>query len=665
MIKYLTLFVVLYFSSTVILYGQDPYLDSLKNSAENNSIDSNRVKAYIALSEEGEIIDIPKYVNPCLEICQKNKKNKLSKQELSFYNKAIASCYNNFGFYYDYQFGDWNRAIQYYLKAIKMHVEEKDEFGEAVVLLNIGYIYLNQNQFDLALSYSLKGVEKHRRVKNVLGEGIGLNNIGFIYKRMKNYDKANEYFLKSLTLKKRTNEYASIANTFINIGAVFLEYGKIDSAIVYYNKSLNLFEKIGNKKGIANVCANLAKLYFDIGKVELANKFGIKSLKLSEELGIPKSIKGASEIMYKIYKSKHQNVLALKMHELFIKMKDSLSNTESRESLNKEHVKYEYSIKEANLKAEQEKRDLINKAEIEHQKNVRNSFLIGFILLGLLVVIVIRSYLQKRKSNVELSLKNDEIIHQNHLIEEKQKEIIDSINYASRIQNAMLTSEEYIQSYLGDNYFIFFQPKDIVSGDFYWAVNHGGYFYMAVSDCTGHGVPGAFMSLLNISFLNEHVIEKNIIETNEVFFEQRKQIVKALNSNDGMDSVLSRFDFNAMKLSFTAANNPLWLVRENELIVYKPDKMPVGNYIDNEKEFSVTEIDLLKGDVIYTFSDGYADQFGGPNGKKFKYKQFQELLLSIHQLPMDEQSNVLKETMKHWIGNEEQIDDILVVGIRV
>jgi serine phosphatase RsbU (regulator of sigma subunit)/TPR repeat protein len=638
-------------------------IDSLLKVAQSNSNDTNRVKAYIQLSEIGEIIDIPSYVEPCLKICERNKNR--SPKLKSFYQKAIASCYNNLGFFYDYQYGDWKKAIEYYLKALKLHQIEKDDFGEAAVLLNIGYIYLNQEQYDLAIKYSVLGVEKHRKVNNIIGEGIGLNNIGFIYKKMKEYDKANDYFLQSIKLKMATNEQSSVANTYINIGSVFLEKEVPDSAIVYYNKSLAIFEELKNKKGISNVCSSLANLYFNIGQIEIANRYGERSLKLAEELGIPLRIKGASEIMYKVYKHKNRNDLALKMYETFITMKDSISNEESRASLNKEHVKYEYSIKEANLKSEQEKKDLINRAEINHQKNIRNSFLGGIILLGLLIVFVIRSYLLKKKSNVELANKNEEISHKNHLIEEKQKEIIDSINYAYRIQKAMLTSDEYIQSYLGDNYFIFFQPKDIVSGDFYWAVNHGGYFFIATSDCTGHGVPGAFMSLLNISFLNEIVIERNVLATNEVFFEQRQQIVKALNSNDGMDSVLTRYDFANYKLSFTAANNPLWLIRNDEVISYKPDKMPVGNYIDNEKAFSVTEVDLEKGDVIYTFSDGYADQFGGPNGKKFKYKQFQELLLEIHQKPMMEQKDILSRTMKDWIGEEEQIDDILVIGIRI
>ena len=257
------------------------------------------------------------------------------------------------------------------------------------------------------------------------------------------------------------------------------------------------------------------------------------------------------------------------------------------------------------------------------------------------------------------------------VIEEKQKEILDSIHYAKRIQQAMLTSEGYFDEYLKAEYFIYYQPKDIVSGDFYWATFQHNQFYIATADCTGHGVPGAFMSLLNINFLNENVIERGIQNPAKILNEQRKEIIKALNpkgnenSRDGMDCVLCAFDLENHILNFSSANNPVWIIRDNRIIEYKGDKMPVGKYDDNAKDFTSQSIEIQKGDIIYTFTDGYADQFGGEKGKKFKYKQLQAILLANNQMTMAEQQKLLSKTMSEWMGNHEQLDDILVIGVRI
>lgn len=227
-------------------------------------------------------------------------------------------------------------------------------------------------------------------------------------------------------------------------------------------------------------------------------------------------------------------------------------------------------------------------------------------------------------------------------------------------------------------FFILYKPKDIVSGDFYYALSHKHQgskkeiFYMSAADCTGHGVPGALMSMMAVSKLNESIIEKNLIAPNEILDNVRKGIIASLNpegseeeSKDGMDCVLCAFDFEDMKLDFAAANNPLWLVRDGKVTEYAPDKMPVGKSPKENEPYTLKSIDLVKGDIIYIFTDGYADQFGGEKGKKFKYKQLQELLISNSHLPMPEQKQILANTIEKWMGNLEQVDDILVIGIKI
>ena len=275
------------------------------------------------------------------------------------------------------------------------------------------------------------------------------------------------------------------------------------------------------------------------------------------------------------------------------------------------------------------------------------------------------SFIEKQKVEIE---------KQKEIIEDKNREVIESITYARRIQRAMVTSSYYINKHLKD-YFILFKPKDIVSGDFYWVYNdpnNKGTVYVVTADCTGHGVPGGFMSMMGINLLKAIIQGRNILNTKDIINTLRSEIISNLNpegaieeAKDGMDMVISKFDFENMKLEFSAANNGLYLLRNNKLTEYKGEKMPVGKGEEHFKDFSSQTIDLQKGDIIYTFTDGYADQFGGPKGKKFKYKQLEQLLLNNSNLAMDNQKSILNQTIDQWRGEQEQVDDILLIGVRI
>ncbi|MFI5150967.1 MAG: two-component regulator propeller domain-containing protein, partial [Bacteroidia bacterium] len=305
----------------------------------------------------------------------------------------------------------------------------------------------------------------------------------------------------------------------------------------------------------------------------------------------------------------------------------------------------------------------LGKKEAERQKDIADSQRV--------IAEELRVVAEKQKNEVE---------EKRVIIEEKQKEILDSIHYARRIQQALLTSESYFNKHLPDEHFLLFKPKDIVSGDFYWALHTPpapgkdgrGLFFVATADCTGHGVPGAFMSMLNISFLNEIVMQRGTGNPAEVLNLVRAEIIHALNpegseeeARDGMDAVLCCYDFDAMSLHFAGANNAIWLWRKGVLTHYKGDKMPVGKYHDETKSFTLHTIPLEKGDIVYSTTDGYPDQFGGPRGKKFKYKHLEEVILSYSRLPMKEQHKRLSEVFEDWKGKLEQIDDVTIIGIRI
>ncbi|MES2141110.1 MAG: SpoIIE family protein phosphatase [Bacteroidota bacterium] len=322
----------------------------------------------------------------------------------------------------------------------------------------------------------------------------------------------------------------------------------------------------------------------------------------------------------------------------------------------------------------------------------------NFIFTSTLIFLGVRQF---KTENINF---NREINFQRLELKEKNKDITDSIHYAQRIQNALMASTNLLNKNLPE-YFLLYKPKDIVSGDFFWAEQTNSGFLLAACDCTGHGVPGAFMSLLNITKLNEIAREKKLHSPDLILNHLREDIIKVLNpegteeGKDGMDAVVCSFNFNTLKLEFACANNPLWIIRkipsniqkgdaslsdgilyetelENNsdsiggfdrptLIEFKPDKMPVGMYSGEKTDFRLNSFDLQKGDNVYLFTDGYADQFGGPKGKKFKYAQLKDLLLSIHHLPMKEQQAILQQKMESWKGNLEQVDDILIIGVRV
>jgi len=279
-------------------------------------------------------------------------------------------------------------------------------------------------------------------------------------------------------------------------------------------------------------------------------------------------------------------------------------------------------------------------------------------------------YLGIMRFKTENSQFTDEIKLQRKLLEEKNKDITDSIQYAKRIQKALMASDTLLNKNLPEH-FVLYKPKAIVSGDFYWGEKIDNKFLLATCDCTGHGVPGAFMSLLGVSFLNEITKEKNITQPDLVFNSLRANIINALNpewteeeGKDGMDAVLCNFDFQKMEMELACANNPLWILRNNQWLIFKSDKFPIG--MQGEiKPFTLQKLQLQKDDLIYTFTDGYADQFGGEKGKKFKYKNIQQLLLNNSSKSMSEQKKIMDDTIEKWKGNLEQVDDILIIGIRI
>ncbi len=617
---------------------------------------------------------------------------------------GLSTAYLNIGFLFRHQ-GNTNMALEYYHKALKIQIEIGDKRGVATSYNNIGFVLSGQNEMISAIENYEKALPNYIAIDDKEGIAVCYVNLAFAYKEIGDpYCKGSkeecfrsgvlksiDYLNKASKIQTDLDDKKGLANSINMLGGIYENIGdpscklgkaecdKINNqlALDYYLKALQLRKEVGSKTGLSMSYNTLAEHYLKTNEIDKALQNGLLSLSVSKEVGSPEKISLAALVLKKIYEKKGDFKESLKMYELHILMKDSISNDETKRNALKKGFQAEYETQHA-------KDSLINVAKIEQekfksdlavsqQKTYTYFGLFGFALMLLIALVSFRAFKNKQKANVIITQQKIFSEEQRLIIEEKQKEVLDSIHYASRIQRAMLTSSDYIEQHLQAEYFIFYQPKDIVSGDFYWAAEHEGKFYMATADCTGHGVPGAFMSLLNISFLNENLIERNILSPDKILNEQRKEIVKALNpkgnenSKDGMDCVLCAFDLNTDKpsLEFAAANNPLWLVRNGEMLKFSADKMPVGKYEESAGDFKLNKIELQKNDIVYTFTDGYADQFGGPKGKKFMYKQLEETILSNAHLAMAEQHKVLMDKINDWKGNTEQIDDILVVGIRI
>jgi len=655
------------------------------NDERGEAISLNNLgSSYYSIGENENALD---YFIQSLTMQQKNKDK-----------SAMAYTLNNIGGVYDNQ-GDVSKALEYYLQSLKIDEELKDNQSIVHALNNIGAVYDNQGELTKALEYYTKSLKIREELKDSKGIANSYNNIANILKKQKKYKTALQYYEQASKLQEKISDKNNLALTLKNIGNVYLTIGDpsceekeeeckkkgAEKAINYFSRALELAKENESKLGMAYSLNGLADAYFFKNQTQEALQYGLKSFEIAKGLGYPENIKVAANTLKNIYQKLNNHAKAYEMLTLYISMKDSIENDKLRKESKSQEYKYQYEKRESQLKFEQDKRNAIAAESKRKQQITLTAVIFVLIIVVVFSVFMYNRYkltqqqkliIEKQKEEVDhqriLAEQRQQLAeHQKEIIEEKNKEITDSITYASRIQRAILTSDEYIKTHLPTDYFIYYLPKDIVSGDYYWATYHKETFYLITADCTGHGVPGAFMSLLNMSFLQEVIVEKSILQPAEILNEQRRRIIKALNptgtenSKDGMDCVLSAYDLKNKTLQFSAANNPLYLVRNKELIEYKPDKMPVGLSGQEGKSFTNYTIQLEEGDIIYTFTDGYADQFGGERGKKFLYKRFKEMLTENSQLSMEEQKQYIAAVMDDWKKEVEQIDDILVIGIKV
>lgn len=611
---------------------------------------------------------------------------------------------------WDISYTNLQKGIDYSIQCYDLAKKLKYERMYARICNTQGAIYADMAEIAKALDLFLQGLnfaKKHNqnRVQMAL-----YNSLGNLYAKRNDQHKALSYYLQSVEVAKVNKLGQSAYVAYSNIAGIYTGYGKLDSAMYYVNLCLDFNLKNKHKDRLINNYISLSEIYYEQNEKEKCLKTAQDAvsiaaeindsytlshcyIQLSEALYLNKknteaisalnaavlvakktgdipALEQSSNFLSQIYEETGDYKNSLKCFKDYKMYKDSALNNESIKQIKNSEAKYESEKKQKEIVLLEQKEKL-NEAENQKKKIYLSAALIGIIVLGFVLVILYRNNILKQKTNSNLEAFNKEVNQQKELVEVKNKEITDSINYARRIQQSILTSDNYFKKHTTD-YFILFKPKDIVSGDFYWALNHEHKFIVMTADCTGHGVPGAMMSMMGINFLNEIVNEKRISSPAEILNQLRGDIIKALNpegsvieTKDGMDCCLCSYDFKTMKLTYSNANNNFYIIRNQELIVSKADKMPVGAGHNANQLFTEFVMDIEKGDLVITLTDGFADQFGGQKGKKFKYKQLEELLMSNVHLPLNDIKLKLNETINLWKGNLEQVDDICVIGIKI
>ena len=606
--------------------------------------------------------------------------------------------------------GEYDLSIEYLEKSLP-YLDSKTETKDIVKWYNsLSYIYSNKGNNKTALDYGFKGLllsEKNNNDKGICGS---LKTIAYIYSIQGKHTLSLPYYERIIKIREKNKDYTYIVDDYNNIANALDELGKSKEALEYLMKALKYSREIKNLRNEAMTLNNLAYFYIDKEQTLKGLDYSLQSSKIRQKIGdyegqakslntisvcyakssnYTESIKVAKEgllmakklghismirdfnqLLYENYSLTNDFKQALDFHIEYIKYKDSLMNLDVANQFNELETKYGTEKKDAENKLLQTENQLSNKT-IKQQKIITYFIIGGLLIVSVLAFFIFKGLKKQRKANEIISNQKIIVEHQKHLVEEKHKEITDSINYAERIQRALLANKKILDENLTD-YFILFKPKDVVSGDFYWSTtlsNH--HFVLVTADSTGHGVPGAIMSIVNIASLKETVIQ-GITSPDLILNETRRLIINNLKNDgsqeggkDGMDASLLSFDFKTNTLFCACANNPIWIIRGVELIEIKSDRMPIGKHDKDQTPFTLHTISLQKGDVVYALTDGFPDQFGGKDGKKFKSRQLQEILLSIVQEPMNTQKQKLNAIFESWKGDLEQVDDVTIVGIRI
>jgi serine phosphatase RsbU (regulator of sigma subunit) len=637
----------------LLSFAQSAQLDSLQLILTNSKEDTSKINTYL------KIAALHGWNNTELMIS-----NALKAKDLA---KKIGDDNGLFESYFTltqarYISGDFGKGLTEAKKALKIAQKVKNNEWEEQILNQIGLLYLQTGKYEEAIYYFESSIKLLKNTDNQSAYGTSYNNIANCYLLLNDYKKSMELREKAIEIREKLDDLSPLGDSYNDLGETYFKLKEYESAIYYLKKCLAIKENIVDLEMSALSSYNLGQVYLKMKELNLAKSYLEKSYGLSVQIGAKTYQLECLQLLAEVEQLKNNPANENYILHKILELRDSLYTEESQRQINDLHAEFGNEKKELQielLKKDKEQQNIIANEKSRRVTIIIISFVIGIILLIIILMIGINRYkVTKAQKNL--------IEAQKEIVEEAHQEIKDSIAYAKRIQSAILPPNKLIKEYLKE-YFILYKPKDVVAGDFYWVEHKDGKVLFAAADCTGHGVPGAMVSVVCNNALNRSVREHGLKIPGEILAMTRDIVIEEFEKSeedvkDGMDVALCSLE--GMKLQYAGAHNPLWIIRNGEIIETKANKQPIGKF-DNPEPYTTHSFELEQGDSIYIFSDGYVDQFGGEKGKKFKAKAFRELLLSIQNKTMEEQKLVIDETFENWKGSLEQIDDVCVIGVRV
>lgn len=628
----------------------DP-LDSLQQALNTADSDSLRLHLLDELtfvtSSENPHLSI-EYAHQTVHLAEKMQNRKFKRQGLHLLGIN------------HYRLGNYDKTFEYFRLVLRMFEEDGDQHGIARLHNNIGIIYDELNQFEKALSYYHRSLEVKRELGDSTGVASTLSNIGFAYQKLGLPDKAYNYLNQALNLDLAAGNEEGLIYTYGNLGRLYASLERPDSALHYFNKSLLLLKENGSAFEQAEILQSIAGIYLKQKNLKLARSAYQEAITKANQVNARKVIKDCYRGIAETYKIERDWQMAYEYFQQYEDLKDSIFSEENLQKISEIESSYQIQRREKEI-------EILRKDARIHELNLSRNEMVsyylysGLFLFFLMILFLYQQYKTKNNSNHLLKKRNSEIAARN-------LEITDSIRYAKTIQEALLPQEETLKI-IFPNSFLYCEARDILNGDFFWIHDQDDYVVWAVIDCTGHGVPGALMTILAHNLLNQIVKTQNLLEPAQILQELHRQLwhnmQKGLQEEQphGMDLGLCLYQRNSGQLLYAGARRPLYLMEEGELKIYQTPNPMVGNTYLKHVSFTQISLHPMPGSCLYMFTDGITDQFGGPQNKKFLHNRLQELIREMQQHPLKEQKNVLSTGLKTWRKQEQQTDDTLMMGI--
>lgn len=617
-------------------------------------------------------------------------------------SRTNASLNNNIANILNRQ-GKTSEALTYFMEALQIFEMFGDQKSMAKIYNNVGLIHFDQNNIDEAIQHHMEAMNLFTNLGNKAGIADTYFYLGRIYHHTNNPLKAKDYFLRSLRMERAINDAGGIADCLHNLGVIYLDNHQNDSAFHYFNQAKEQYKSIGNKYGLAIAQDNLAQLYYSQKKYQKAFELAKQSLQTAESYGGINDMANAYQKMAMSQEALGSYRLSLEYTKAYIKLNDSLFSAQKTEAILELESKYQLERKQQAIDLQEmqiARRDLEFKnkeKEIRIQKNIRNSVLIILLLMVILVFVLVRNLINRKalnnqlskqqhyilhkneelaQLNEELKVQQQQIVEQNRILSEQNQRIEQSnqawqegVKYAAYIQQAVLPPQSRMNDLFAE-YFVLYEPKELVGGDFYWVHQSGNKTLVALGDCTGHGVPGGFLTMLSIAFLKEIVAVKNCSEPHRILDQLRVQIIEslqqsgdALDHTDGVDLSLVVIDKENKTIEYAGAKGKVIITGGTEPIILKGDRMPVS-YSPKMRPFTSLTYHMQGNETVYLFTDGLVDQYNNSD-EKFGLQRLLKFCVENQNTLLKQQSELLFNQFQQWKNGFEQIDDASLIAFKI